>query len=107
MREYHIINLFNIFVLKFLQKALLKSIENNNSYLQAIFINVVFKTIILKYTQTYIHIFFVTIIKANLGLTLNPFNRVSGNKVRLFTQMSLKTLDTMKIFDCKLSHQTI
>lgn len=100
-------NLFNIFVPKFLPTALKRGIENYNSYLQAIFTNVVIKTIILKYTQTYIHIFLVTIIKANLGLTLNPFNRESGNKVRLFTQMSLKSLDTMKIFDCKLSHQTI
>lgn len=100
-------NLFNIFVPKFLPPAPKRSVENNNSYLQAIFINVVIKTIILKYTQTYIHIFLVTIIKANLGLTLNPFNRESGNEVRLFTQMSLKSLDTMKRFDCKLSHQTI
>jgi hypothetical protein len=93
-------------VRSFHPKASIRSIENHNSYPNTMYYYIVTQTIILNYIQTYTHFYFITIIKANLGLTLNPFNRCSGKKVRLFTQKEFLPKNSMKIFDCKLSHQT-
>ncbi len=90
---------------KFLPKASIRSIENPNSDLNTMYFYIVIQTIILDYTHRHTHFFFFTIIKANLGLTLNPFNRLAGKEVRLFTQKDFLLKNTMEIFDCKLSHQ--